>query len=77
MMPDAKQSSPTFWLLVISAPENSGAASALTFPLKGTTPGANQQLDPYTAPVLAVFDHQLSDSTQRSRPFPATALEPK
>lgn len=36
---------------------------SLFFPLKGTGPGLDQHLSPYTAPINAVFDHTMKGGT--------------
>jgi Domain of unknown function (DUF4114) len=37
------------------------SVTGLLFPLKGTAPGTDMQLDPYRAPIVAVFDHSLKN----------------
>ncbi len=35
----------------------------LAFPLKGTSPGADEGLNPYNAPIVSVFDHSMTCKT--------------
>jgi murein DD-endopeptidase MepM/ murein hydrolase activator NlpD len=36
--------------------------TGLLFPVKGTSPGTDEQLDPYRAPLVSVFDHSMKKS---------------
>jgi murein DD-endopeptidase MepM/ murein hydrolase activator NlpD len=51
-------------LYVISAGQKlySITSGHLAFPLKGTRPGVDENLDPYRAPINSVFDHSMKSS---------------
>jgi len=56
----------------ISDPTYGGAGIAqaevrpafLAFPLKRSSPGVDEGLNPYNAPIISVFDHQMTDGSQ-------------
>jgi murein DD-endopeptidase MepM/ murein hydrolase activator NlpD len=43
------------------------ASLSLLFPLKATVPNRDRQLDPYTVPIITVFDHSMADATHKNR----------